>query len=63
VTENLSWKLLEITQITGKPVITGKQEKFHHYKFGQDSDANDRLALFSIVFTKKIVLEWVGLKK
>jgi hypothetical protein len=35
------YKIAFFMRITGETVITEKNKKFHHYKFGQDSDAKN----------------------
>jgi hypothetical protein len=46
----------DFLRITGGSVITEKKKKFHHYKFGQDSDAKNRLSLSSLVLPEQIPL-------
>ena len=40
-----------------------KKKNFHHYKFGQDSDAKNRLSLFSLVLSEQKPLKLDTLKK
>ena len=50
-------------RITGVPVITWKNKKIHHYKFGQDSDAKNLMSLSSLVLSEQTPLKWTSCKK